>query len=258
MTMLSQIKLKDIATLLGSLCGFFAIFLSISSYHAYRLAMAIIFLGIVLDTLDGYIARKLNQANEFGKELDSLSDSFAFGIAPAIVTFVVYSQQPNTPTGIEGFSIWIMFVPSFIFIVGALIRLAHFNINESEGYIGVPTPTTAGLLVLFSLIDYYSFVAFSKDGNPLIFNYIIHFSIPFILIILAWLNVTNKISYGKTVRHKTGKLRILLYGILIAILTLFILIVFFSDKAAIPIVIILSILLTIVVGFIITGFFPKK
>ena len=72
--MLSIIKLKDIATLIGSACGFFAIILTISSYHAYRLALAMIFIATISDTLDGYIARKLNQANEFGKELDSLSD----------------------------------------------------------------------------------------------------------------------------------------------------------------------------------------
>ncbi len=258
MGMLSIIKIKDIATLIGSACGLFAIILSISSYHAYRLAMAMIFIAIITDTLDGYIARKLNQANEFGKELDSLSDFFAFGIAPAIITFSIYTQIPNTAMGIKGFSIWIMIIPTFIFILGAIIRLAHFNITENEGYIGVPTPTTAGFLSLITLIDYYSYIAWSNNGSPLLFNSIIHYSIPFILIILAYFNVTDEIVYSKKVRHKKGWLKILMAGVLISALVAYILIIFFQDQAAVFVFIILTILLSIIVIFIISGFLYAK
>jgi CDP-diacylglycerol--serine O-phosphatidyltransferase len=255
MGMLSIIKIKDIATLIGSACGFFAIILTISNYHAYRLAMAMIFIAIISDTLDGYIARKLNQANEFGKELDSLSDFFAFGIAPAIISFSIYTQTTTTAMGINGFSVWIMFIPTFIFVLGAIIRLAHFNITEIEGYVGVPTPTTAGFLVLITLIDYYSHLAWSGvDGPPLLFNSIIHYSIPFILIILAWFNVTNKITFSKDVRHKKGWLKILMAGVLICAITAFILIIFFQNKAAVFVFVILMILFIIIVGLVISGF----
>ena len=260
MGMLSIIKIKDIATLIGSACGFFAIILTISSFHAYRLAMAMIFIAIISDTLDGYIARKLNQANEFGKELDSLSDFFAFGIAPAVITFCIYTETTENPTtamGITGFSIWIMIIPTFIFILGAIIRLAHFNITENEGYLGVPTPTTAGFLSLITLIDYYSFIAW-EDGSPLLFNYIIHYSIPFILIILAWFNVTERISYGKNVKHKKGWLKIVMFGVLIAALVAYVLIIFFEDEAAVFVFTILTILITIVIIFIISGFFSAR
>jgi len=258
--MLSIIKIKDIATLIGSACGLFAIVLTISSYHEYRLAMAMIFIATISDTLDGYIARKLNQANEFGKELDSLSDFFAFGIAPAIITFSIYTQTPITAMGIDGFSIWIMIIPVFIFILGAIIRLAHFNIMEIEGYVGVPTPTTAGFLVLLTLIDYYSHLAWSSiDGSPLLFNSIIHYSIPFILIILAWFNVTNKIAFSKKVRHKKGWLKIVMAGVMICALAAFSLIMFSLDQAAMFVFVILTILLTIIIILIISGFiFAKK
>ena len=258
MGMLKILKIKDIATLIGSACGFFAIILTISKYRAYRLAMAMIFIAIISDTLDGYIARKLNQANEFGKELDSLSDFFAFGIAPAIITFSIYTQIPTTAMGINSFSIWIMIIPTFIFILGAIIRLAHFNITEKEGYIGVPTPTTAGFLSLITLIDYYSYIAWSDNGSPLIFNSIIHYSIPFILIILACFNVTEKISYGRNVKHKKGWLKIIMFAVLIAALVAFVLIIFFQDQAAVFVFIILTILLTIVIIFIISGFFSAR
>ncbi len=257
MGMLSIIKIKDIATLIGSACGFFAIILTISSYRAYRLATAMIFIAIISDTLDGYIARKLNQANEFGKELDSLSDFFAFGIAPAIITFCIYTETTENPTttmGITGFSIWIMIIPTFIFILGAIIRLAHFNITENEGYIGMPTPTTAGFLSLITLVDYYCYIAWSNNGSPLIFNLIIHYSIPFILIILAWFNITEKISYGKNVRHKKGWIKIVLFGVIIAAFIAYVLIIFFQDQAAVFVFIILTILLTAVIIFIISGF----
>ncbi len=254
MGMLSIIKIKDIATLIGSACGFFAIILTISSLRAYRLAMAMIFIATISDTLDGYIARKLNQANEFGKELDSLSDFFAFGIAPAIITFSIYTQTPNTAMGINGYSIWIMIVPAFIFILGAIIRLAHFNITEIEGYVGVPTPTTAAFLVLITLIDYYSHLAWSDNDSPLLINSIIHYSIPFIFIILAWFNVTNKIAYSKKVRHKMGWLKILMAGVMICALIAFTLIMFSIDQAAMFVFVILMILFVIIVGLVISGF----
>ncbi|QEE17128.1 phosphatidylcholine/phosphatidylserine synthase [Promethearchaeum syntrophicum] len=250
MGMLSIIKIKDIATLIGSACGFFAIILTISEYHAYRLAMAMIFIAIITDTLDGYLARKLNQANEFGKELDSLSDFFAFGFAPAIITFYIYTQT-TTSMGIKGFSIWVMFIPTFIFILGAIIRLAHFNCTELEGYVGVPTPTTAGFLSLITLIDYYFYIAY---GSTHLFNQIIHYSIPFILILLAWFNVTDKISFSKKVRHKKGWLKILMVIVLVTALTAYVLIIFFENQAAVFVFIILTLLLTIVILLIISGF----
>ena len=260
MGMLSIIKIKDIATLIGSACGFFAIILTISSINAPRLALAMIFVATISDTLDGYIARKLNQANEFGKELDSLSDFFAFGIAPAIISFSIYTQTPNTAMGIKGFSVWIMIIPAFIFILGAIIRLAHFNITEIEGYTGVPTPTTAAFLVLITLMDYYSHLAWSGiDGSPLLFNSIIHYSIPFIYIVLAWFNVTNKIAFSKKVRHKKGWLKIVMAGVLISALIAFILIIFFKDQAAEFVFVILTILFAIIIILIISGFlFARK
>ena len=257
MGMLSIIKIKDIATLIGSACGFFAIILTISSLHAYRLAMAMIFIAIISDTLDGYIARKLNQANEFGKELDSLSDFFAFGIAPAFITFSIYTQT-TTPMGISGYSIWIMIIPTFIFILGAIIRLAHFNCTDYEGYIGVPTPTTAGFLSLITLIDYYSYIVWPGNGFPQLFNLIIHYSIPFIFIILAWFNVTDKISFSKKVRHKKGWLKIVMIVVLIASLTAFILIILDIEQAAIFVFIILTILEIIIIILFISGFITAK
>ncbi len=261
MGMLSIIKIKDIATLIGSACGLFAIILTISSYRAYRLAMAMIFIAIISDTLDGYIARKLNQANEFGKELDSLSDFFAFGFAPAIITFSIYTENlnsANTPMGISGYSIWIMIIPTFIFILGAIIRLAHFNITEYDGYIGVPTPTTAGFLAIITILDYYSYIAWTDNGSPLLLNSIIHYSIPFILIILAWFNVSDKIIYGKKVKHKMGWLKILMFAVLIASLVAFVLIIFFQDQAAVFVFFIMTILLTIIIIFIISGFLSAR
>ena len=191
--------------------------------------------------------------------MDSLSDFFAFGITPAIISFRIYTQTPNTPMGIEGFSVWVMIIPAFIFILGAIIRLAHFNITELEGYVGVPTPTTASFLVLISLIDYYSFLVWSDNGSPILINYIFHYSIPFLYIILAWFNVTNKIAFSKKVRHKKGWLKIVMAGVLISAFIAFILIIFFKDQAAVFVFVILMILFAILIILVISGFiFAKK
>ena len=91
--MLKELKLKDYFTLLGTLCGFATIIFVISpNLYAPRGAAFMVFFGILADLLDGYVARKTNTMNELGKELDSLSDSIVFGVAPAIMMYIVYQR----------------------------------------------------------------------------------------------------------------------------------------------------------------------
>jgi CDP-diacylglycerol--serine O-phosphatidyltransferase len=216
--MMKELKLKDYATLLGTFCGILAIVMAVG-FQAYRGACFMIYLGIAADLLDGFLARKMNQMNALGRELDSLSDGIVFGVAPAIVAFCVFTQ-PLTQTNMEGHPVWLMLVCSFLFIAGAIIRLAWFNIAEGEGYQGLPTPLSAGFIALCMVADYY---AWAINSSAMGFNYFMHYFTPIAMIFMAWLNVTDLVVYGKIIRKKTGGLKFLLVGngILIAIVAFF-------------------------------------
>jgi CDP-diacylglycerol--serine O-phosphatidyltransferase len=125
--------------------GIISIILAIQDSWQYAAIMVII--GMLLDGLDGRVARMLNTQSEFGKELDSLSDVISFGVAPAIIMYVSALKY----TGPEG---W--FVTAIFPICGAL-RLARFNVNPGKpGYfIGLPITAAGGILATMALYNDY-------------------------------------------------------------------------------------------------------
>ena len=109
----------------------------------YYLASIAILFCMILDSLDGRIARMLGVSSEFGKELDSLADVVSFGVAPALLI----NTHVLTQFGLIGFLAVLWFATA-----GGL-RLARFNIQESSGYfVGVPITAAGSLLALFNLI----------------------------------------------------------------------------------------------------------
>ncbi|MCU6711631.1 CDP-diacylglycerol--serine O-phosphatidyltransferase [Paenibacillus sp. J5C_2022] len=109
-----------------------------------ELAAMMVIIAMLLDGVDGRVARALNAQSEFGKELDSLSDVISFGVAPAFIMYVVAFQELNPALG------WI--VTALFPICGAL-RLARFNVvSGSPGYfIGLPIPAAGGVLSTLAL-----------------------------------------------------------------------------------------------------------
>lgn len=108
------------------------------------LAAIMIIIAMLLDGVDGRVARALNAQSEFGKELDSLADVVSFGVAPAFIMYVV-ALQDVTP-----------FIASFVtvlFPICGALRLARFNVKESApGYFtGLPIPAAGGVLASVAL-----------------------------------------------------------------------------------------------------------
>lgn len=215
MGVIQEFKLKDYATLFGTFLGFTAILVA-TKERMFALAAFFIALGIGADLLDGFLARKMNQINELGKQLDSISDAIVFGVAPALVTFTMYTGE-ETGVHLAGHPWPLMMICSFIFLAGAMSRLAWFNISTSEGYSGVPTPVTAGIVCLAIVTDQLSWLI---ERAPNGFNQFMHVFMPILLVLLAWLNVTDKIAFGKNIRKKTGNFKyiFLLLGCIIIIL----------------------------------------
>jgi CDP-diacylglycerol--serine O-phosphatidyltransferase len=180
------LKLKDYVTLTGAALGLIALALGAIGTR-YTLSLGFFLLSITLgtDLIDGYIARKTGTFNELGRELDSLSDSLTFGVAPAILTFQAFKN--GQPYDI------VLIIGCILFALGAILRLARFNISTEKGYTGVPTPISALTIILFFYANY--FYAFGLGGLSYPFPEIAYYSIPAILIFIGWLNITTLIKF---------------------------------------------------------------
>ncbi|MCI0399998.1 MAG: phosphatidylcholine/phosphatidylserine synthase [Gammaproteobacteria bacterium] len=146
------------------LCGFYAVINSVKGYQsldnleqATRLfdnaALAIGY-AVLLDGLDGRIARMTKATSEFGVELDSIADVLTFGIAPALMA---YTWGYGSTPGLERLAWGI----SFFFLICGALRLARFNVMaraprfsvpgntpklDKRYFVGLPIPMAAGLL----------------------------------------------------------------------------------------------------------------
>ncbi|MBI5330476.1 MAG: CDP-diacylglycerol--serine O-phosphatidyltransferase [Betaproteobacteria bacterium] len=119
-------------------CGFFAIVQAMNG--RFEQAAVAIFIAMILDGLDGRVARMTNTQSAFGAEYDSLSDMVSFGAAPALVVYA-YALKDMGKLG------WIA---AFVYCAGAALRLARFNtmlaIQDKRWFLGLPSPAAAALL----------------------------------------------------------------------------------------------------------------
>ncbi|MGE3435218.1 MAG: CDP-diacylglycerol--serine O-phosphatidyltransferase [Blastocatellales bacterium] len=144
------------------LCGFYAVINSVKGYQAFPDQAAHLFdnaaraigFAVLLDGLDGRIARMTKTTSEFGVELDSIADVITFGIAPAVMA---YTWGYGSTPGMERLAWGI----SFFFLICGALRLARFNVMaraprftvpgntpklDKRYFVGLPIPPAAGLL----------------------------------------------------------------------------------------------------------------
>ncbi|MGN7311784.1 CDP-diacylglycerol--serine O-phosphatidyltransferase [Alkalicoccobacillus gibsonii] len=119
--------------------GFGALAIIYVFHDQLRVGLLLIAIAAVFDRLDGAAARKFNATSELGKQLDSLSDIISFGVAPAMLMY----QAALVEFGIPGA------IFAIIYIMCGALRLARFNITESNQYfVGLPI-TAAGCILTF-------------------------------------------------------------------------------------------------------------
>lgn len=139
--------LPNLFTTASLFCGFYSIIASIGG-HFSRAAIAII-LSIVLDGLDGKIARYTRTTSRFGAEYDSLSDLVAFGVAPAVLAY----SWALISFGRYG---WLA---AFLFVLCGALRLARFNVQidiiDSRVFNGLAIPAAAAVVATTVLLFYY-------------------------------------------------------------------------------------------------------
>ena len=133
--------LPNLFTLAALFGGFYAIVMAING--RFDLATIGVFAAMVLDSLDGRVARLTNTQSAFGEQMDSLSDMVSFGAAPALIAYL-WALQPLGRWG------WIA---AFIYCSCAALRLARFNVNtavvDKRFFQGLPSPSAAALVTGF-------------------------------------------------------------------------------------------------------------
>ena len=130
--------LPSLFTMANLFCGYACIVYAM--HGEYETAAPFIGFAIVLDMLDGRIARLTGTASDFGVQFDSLADVISFGVAPAVLSF----GWGLAPLGRLGWA------AGFVFVSAAAMRLARFNIQSAAGgdkryFVGMPSPAAAGI-----------------------------------------------------------------------------------------------------------------
>lgn len=187
-----------------------------------------VWLAAIFDFFDGFAARMLKVSSPIGKELDSLADMVTFGFLPAALIFQMLRQENLAP--------WVPYL-AFLIAVFSALRLAKFNVDtrQSTSFIGLPTPANALFLSSFPIILLYSDLPLDFIQTPwfllsctFIFSYLLVAELPLFALkfdSFRWAN--NKIKYI-----------FLLTSVLLIILLKFV---------AIPLIIILYIILSLII-----------
>ena len=133
--------LPNLFTLAALFGGFYAIVMAMNG--RYEQSCYGVFCAMVLDSLDGRVARMTNTQSAFGAEMDSLSDMVSFGAAPALIVY----EWALKGLGKAGWGI------AFFYCACAALRLARFNTNlavvDKRYFQGLPSPAAAALVVSF-------------------------------------------------------------------------------------------------------------
>lgn len=241
-------QIPNLFTLLNLLSGLIAIIMALSDKLVD--AAFFVFLGVFFDFFDGFFARKFKVEGEFGKQLDSLADMVTSGVAPGIVMFqlILYAtkqqwfMQLSCEIGSwENYGETSIYYTAFIGLLiplASAFRLAKFNIDERQtsSFIGLPTPALSIFVMSLPLILHYSDQQFFID--------IIHNKYLLILITLIGsylLNAEIPLFSLKFKNYAWKDNKVKFTFILITILLLVLL-----HTVAIPLIIILYVLISII------------
>jgi len=140
--------LPNLITTAALFAGFYGIIAG--TQGKFELASVAIFIAMILDALDGRVARMTNTQTEFGAEYDSLSDMGSFGLAPALV---MYEWSLSSLVDVSFTMGKLGWLAAFLYVASGALRLARFNTKASNTdkryFQGLPSPAAAGVVVGF-------------------------------------------------------------------------------------------------------------
>ena len=218
--------IPNLLTISNLICGCIALYLTFQGelvFTAYFIGLAAIF-----DFMDGAAARLLNVSNPIGKELDSLADMVSFGLVPGSVVFHLLEESP-----LSQYSFIALVIPIF-----SAYRLAKFNVdeNQNENFIGLPTPANCLVFVSIPLIT-----TFNAEST---IAYLVE--IPEILLIITVLMSFALVSRINTFSLKFKNFKLQDNKFRFFLITMSIILLTWLEFSAIPIIILLYILMSIV------------
>lgn len=197
-----------------------------------------IFFAAAVDFLDGFMARMLKASTDKGKQLDSLSDVVSFGVAPGMILYQLL--RLGYARGEGGLDVSFAYLlPAFVFSCAVAWRLAKFNVstNQSDSFIGVPSPAAGLVVASFPLIIWYA------DTDPASWKAQLHVPQYLInvwllyatIVLLSFLMVCNRTFIAMKFKDYSVKNNLLKYVLLV--LSLILLVVL--QWMAIPLIFIL-------------------
>ena len=156
--------LPNLITLGNAFCGLLALAKAIDAltqstedpivfYQKMETACFLVFLGMIFDSLDGFVARLVGSESEFGAQLDSFSDALTFGVVPAMLAKVLIEHE--LPITHAASNPRVHFVAAAIFALMAILRLVRYNLEpdvpddkgeKEKGFRGLPSPAAAGVV----------------------------------------------------------------------------------------------------------------
>lgn len=189
-------SVPSLLTIMNLVLGLVALGLA-SQGHLADAALLVV-VGMIVDGLDGRVARWLHAQSAFGRELDSLSDIVTFGVAPAFIMYETVLQY-------EG---WLGVLIAVLFPLCGALRLARFNVEHktTRYFVGLPITAAGGILATMAL--YFNLL------HP--FNVIL----PLAMVLLALLMVSTvrypnfkKIGFPRSAVVMVPLLALLVYGV---------------------------------------------
>src|SRR4051794_14758957 len=125
----------------------------------FMMAAQFIGLAVLMDGLDGRIARMTNTTSDFGREMDSMSDAIGFGVAPAVLGFAwgFHGMDTSGNAFVKDHLLRLAYFVCFLYLLSGCARLARFNITtnpvpknpgrpDRKYFVGLPIPAAAGLV----------------------------------------------------------------------------------------------------------------
>jgi CDP-diacylglycerol--serine O-phosphatidyltransferase len=178
----------NLFTVANMALGFFAILAAVD--HRWIAAPTAIFFAHVMDILDGRIARWLGLASDFGMEFDSFADLVSFGLAPAVMIYLLALES----YGRLGIAL------AFFFVLCGAIRLTRFNLKgalpsdaPSQVFSGLPIPVAGGFIAVLVLL--FGLFQADQQGRTMTILYkqipLLRAGIPVIVLGLSWLMVSS-------------------------------------------------------------------
>lgn len=144
----SFFAISDGISLMNMLCGFISILLAIN--HNFELSAILMIIAIMFDSVDGWVARKINRNDKlkFGQNIDSLSDAISFGAAPAVFLYTISSTIHHNLSILPA-------IISLLIVACSVLRLTRYNAIadyiQTHDFIGFPIPGIAIILATFYL-----------------------------------------------------------------------------------------------------------